>query len=341
MSKHCQFNRRYKKLRFYLASFLHQQLYPRALKLRYQQRCYKLLEDPQVALRVFKRVNYYCKINASFELIEESSIPQCHHILYKTCKNKIFSLDCSSAYRIDCARYLSFFSQSLCCHFLPGDISEIPQVPALLKSRPITQDHSNTYSCLLKLNAIRHFNFINDTLAFSSKISKIVWRGAAYQPQRKFFLRTFSDHYLMNVGQVNQVGTKTYKSEMSISEQLKYKFILCIEGNDVASSLKWVMSSQSLCFMTKPKYETWFMEATLVPGVHYVEVKDDYSDLEEKIIYYSNHLDEAEIIVQRASLYCQQFMNKSEEDLINFLVLEKFFHFSGQIDSAYVDYFTQ
>ena len=40
----------------------------------------------------------------------------------------------------------------------------------------------------------------------------------------------------------------------------KHKFILCIEGNDVASNLKWVMSSNSVAVMPKPKFESWFME---------------------------------------------------------------------------------
>ena len=63
---------------------------------------------------------------------------------------------------------------------------------------------------------------------------------------------------------------------------LNYKFILCLEGNDVASNLKWVMSSNSIAVMPKPKYETWFMEGKLKGNVHYIEIKDDYSDLEEK-----------------------------------------------------------
>ena len=75
-----------------------------------------------------------------------------------------------------------------------------------------------------------------------------------------------------------------------MGEQLQNKFILCIEGNDVASNLKWAMSSNSLVFMTKkPKFETWFMEGTLIPGHHYVEIKDDYSDMIEKMDYYLSH----------------------------------------------------
>ena len=42
------------------------------------------------------------------------------------------------------------------------------------------------------------------------------------------------------------------------------------------------MSSNSLCFMPKPKYETWFMEGKLIPNHHYVLIEDDYSNLLEQ-----------------------------------------------------------
>lgn len=77
--------------------------------------------------------------------------------------------------------------------------------------------------------------------------------------------------------------------QKTIREHLDYKFIMAIEGNDVASNLKWVMSSNSLAVMPRPTCETWFMEGTLIPDYHYIEVKDDFSDLEEKLNYYIAH----------------------------------------------------
>ena len=97
------------------------------------------------------------------------------------------------------------------------------------------------------------------------------------------------------------------------------------------------MSSNSLCFMTKPKYETWFMEGTLKPGIHYVELKDDYSDLEEKINYYSQNTEEAQYIIQNAHKHVEIFKNKTHEDIISLLVLEKHFHLLGQINSEYAN----
>jgi hypothetical protein len=100
---------------------------------------------------------------------------------------------------------------------------------------------------------------------------------------------------------------------------------MCLEGNDVASNLKWVMSSNSLAVMPKPKYETWYMEGRLIPNYHYIEIKEDYSDLIDKINYYSTHQEEAQAIIQHANEYTLQFKNKKREDLISYLVLKKYF----------------
>lgn len=48
--------------------------------------------------------------------------------------------------------------------------------------------------------------------------------------------------------------------------------------------------------MPKPKFETWFMEGALIPNHHYVLIKDDFSDLEEQLDYYTNHYDESDHI---------------------------------------------
>jgi hypothetical protein len=90
------------------------------------------------------------------------------------------------------------------------------------------------------------------------------------------------------------------------------------------------MSSNCLAVMPLPKYETWFMEGTLIPNYHYVLIKDDYSDLEERMNYYIEHTDEALNIIQNAHNYVDQFRNKKREDLISLLVLKKYFEKTGQ-----------
>lgn len=109
---------------------------------------------------------------------------------------------------------------------------------------------------------------------------------------------------------------------------------MALEGNDVASNLKWVMSSNSVAVMPRPTCETWFMEGKLIPNYHYIEIKPDFSDLEERLNYYIEHPEEAQQIVDHAHAYVTQFKDRKREKLISLLVLVKYFGMTGQICSS-------
>jgi hypothetical protein len=111
---------------------------------------------------------------------------------------------------------------------------------------------------------------------------------------------------------------------------LKYKFIFSVEGNDVASNLKWILNSNSLCFMQKPTIETWAMEGLLEAGVHYVELKDDLSNLESQYLYYLNNPKKAKSIIRNANKFINQIKNESLQLEIAIGVAKKYFRLSGQ-----------
>ncbi|MDQ7730443.1 glycosyl transferase family 90 [Halomonas sp. SpR8] len=269
---------------------------------------------------IAQRVNYYNKLSAPEALpIDAQSI-------------KGFSKGKSWAYYIDMKRYLLAFDPAYRFLYLPGDIRTVPDNATLLKSRPV--EGNNSHSVLLKLNRIRHYFFIDDPVPFEQKKNLVVWRGACHRPHRQAFVSQFYDHPLCDVGDSHPKfkNHPWHKGFMSLPEQLQYKFILSIEGNDVATNLKWIMGSNSLCFMTRPNYETWFMEGTLRPGYHYVALADDYSDLEEKVQYYTDHPIEAKSIIRNANAYVKTFMDTRQEYLIGLLVLQKYFEKTGQAE---------
>jgi len=146
-------------------------------------------------------------------------------------------------------------------------------------------------------------------------------------------MEMYFTHPLCDLGHVskNDPGNIWSKPRLSITEHLKYKFILSLEGNDVATNLKWIMSSNSIAVMPRPKYETWFMEGTLQPDFHYIEIKDDYSNLEEKMAYYINHPHEAEAIIINAHKFINQFKDKNTEARISLMVLDKYFKYTNPI----------
>jgi len=265
---------------------------------------------------VWERVNYYNKYECGF-------YPLVSAVRLDTLKPRRKQ----KTYLFDLRFYTRFFPGHKTVDYVFGDITHVPLVPSIVKSRPI--NGNNGKSVLLKLNKVRHFTFVKDQKPFSKKKDQLVWRGniRPTQVQRIDFVNKFAGHPRCNVGHVNSdvyLSTPVVE-KLNMLEQLDYKFIMCLEGHDVATNLKWVMSSNSLAVMPRPKYETWFMEGMLVPGYHYVLVKDDYSDLEEKIDYYLDHPEEAIAIINHAHEHVAQFTDTRQEELIGLMVLNKYF----------------
>ena len=73
------------------------------------------------------------------------------------------------------------------------------------------------------------------------------------------------------------------------------------------------------------------MEGLLQAGVHYVLLKDDFSDLEEKIDFYSKHPEAALEIIGNAQRWVAQFRNAAVERQIGLQVMQKYFEYSGQL----------
>ena len=284
----------------------------------YQKELKNLLAYNKDKEYITNRVNYYNKTKQIFTLNEAK-------------RKKKKKKEKKKTYFFDLYKYLTYFNENFKLSYLFGDVIHIPNEPTFVKSRPISEKNQN--SILFNLNKVRHFIFINDSIRFEEKKDILVWRGKAHQKHRQYFLNKYYTHPLCDVGQILKKQDKRKieweKSKMSLKEQLNYKFILTIEGNDVASNLKWVMSSNSLAFMVRPKYETWFMEGTLIPNYHYVLLKDDYSDIEEKIRYYSEHSEEAKKIINNAHVYIEQFQSQEREDVISLMVLDKYFKYSS------------
>ncbi|WP_404368181.1 glycosyl transferase family 90 [Marinobacter sp.] len=293
----------------------------------WRQRGRRLLAEfarmsPDQQANIQARVNYYNQLEHRFPLpataepIEDFSS-----------KGK------SSAYSCDFRNHARYFPGHLKLSYLFGDVTEVPAEARMLKSRPITGDSSNRNSVILKLNTVRHYHFVPDPLAFREKKPMAVWRGKSNQPHRIEFARQYADHPLCNVGCTVHKEPQAlgyHRDFLSVEEQLKYQFVVSLEGIDVATNLKWIMASNSLCLMRRPRFETWFMEGTLIPGYHYVELKDDYSDLVEKTEYYRENPEKAEAIVRNANHHASRFMDAKMEELVSILVVDKYLRLSGQ-----------
>ena len=317
--KRLSFRNKNNKFLYYLKNYI-KQLIPSFFfqkKLHFQLNKFEEINTNEKE-ELLLRLNYYNQLKEK-------------HILSKDAQklSEIKLQKNHKTYYFDLQEYARYFYPHLRGHFLFGDVTKIPEEPGLVKSRPI--NNQNTNSIILKWNKIRHFTSISkDDLPYAKKKDQLVFRAKVHssQPQRIKFLEKYYGHPMCNIGKVNNNNlNKLWMVErMTYKEQLQYKFILCLEGNDVASNLKWVMSSNSIAVMPKPKYETWFMEGLLIEDQHYIIIKDDYSDLETKLKFFLDHPQKAKLIVENANRHVNQFKDQKKEDLLSFMVLNKYFN---------------
>ena len=276
---------------------------------------------------ILKRVNYYNKLirkNVDINNFEKNSIKLSEQPM---CRQKV--------YYFDTFEYTRYFPQYLRWNLLPGDIIHVPEVPNIVKSRPLSPDNAN--SVIMKLDKIRHFTFVKDKKQFTDKKNMIIYRGhigckatretGEFKENRYRFMEMYFNHPMCNVGEIKtrSCNPEFLADKLTIGQHLDYKFIMTLEGNDVASNLKWVMSSNSIAVMPKPTCETWYMEGTLIPNYHYIEIKPDFSDLIDRVNYYIAHPEEAQAIINHAHEYIEQFKNEEREKLISLMVLDKYF----------------
>lgn len=268
------------------------------------------------------RANYYCKLT-------RESIFDRREWEQKAVSLRKQAMTSQKTYYFDAMEIARYFSQDLRWILDAGDKPYVAPEPAIVKNRPLVEKNAN--SVILKLDKNRHFLFVNDKKTWREKKNRAIFRGdlGIRKENRTVFMNLFANGQspMIDAASTNRWDEhpEWQQPKLTIGEHLDYKFIMSLEGNDVASNLKWVMSSNSIAVTPRLTCETWFMEGTLKPNYHYIEVKDDFSDLEERLNYYINHPDEAEAIIRHAHEYVDQFRDRKREKLVSLLVLKKYF----------------
>lgn len=223
---------------------------------------------------------------------------------------------------------------------LIGDTHTDKPLGTLVKARNAQDNGSVILRCL---NFNRHWkNYYNrpSDIPFDKKISSVIWRGTTTGKEigaNRFNLvkRWFNKHPKIDVGfsficQSKDAYNKYVKGIKQMQGLLKYKYILSVEGNDKDTGINWKLNSNSLVFMAKPTISSWLMESTLKPNYHFILLKDDFSDLLEKVRWCDNNPNECKQIIKNANRFMNQFKNPAFEEKIEKNVINKYFELTGQ-----------
>ena len=209
----------------------------------------------------------------------------------------------------------------------------------------IVISHSRAYkSDYLILWPLHHYhdpttmnNIIKDSdTKWSCKKNKLIWRGAStgpifYKPpyeksNRLEIMRKWCDKMSdIDVGfnelaqiNYNELSEETkqellsYKKEcISIKDQLKYKYVLNLEGNDYSSSFMWALGSNSCPLHTYPfSSENILFGDDLQPFIHFVPIKIDASDLQDVLEWCKQNDDLCKQIAENGKKYMELYKDE-------------------------------
>ena len=225
-------------------------------------------------------------------------------------------------------------SESFFAQFGDGDPKRDKKKIIFCKARSIGLDVGS--SVLLKLNKPRHWNMRKgfDQLGWFQKNNSLVWRGNftgikdIHRNRRVGFVERYFKKFDVGAPKIGQIGDDRVGEFvvpfLSRSQQLACKYVVSLEGNDVASNLKWILASNSVPIMPKPKKESWLLESKLVPYVHYVPLNDALDDLEEVYEWCLNNDDHCKQIAENGKRYMEMFFDEENEKEIYRMIYQRY-----------------
>ena len=209
------------------------------------------------------------------------------------------------------------FSLDIPCLTISADGIDNKKLPALVKVRYI-KDEQGGILCPLEYG--RHWGEIKNLkdIPWNEKKNNCIWRGASTGNERIPFVKLYEEKYDVGISILCQGQNYSIKNILSIEEMLHYKYQISIPGNDKDSGLNWKLASNSIVLMVPPIIESWLMEGLLQPYVHYVPLKEDYSNLDTIIEWCQTHDKECIEINKNAKQFMSQFENiEVEKKLFN------------------------
>ncbi len=173
------------------------------------------------------------------------------------------------------------------------------------------------------------YRSVHNGVAFHHKIPAVVYAGGDRGSMFNFVHRRDIDvsqrKYFMSdkVDKTNVVAPGSIER----ADMVLYKYILDIDGNaSTWDATAWKLNSGSVIFKTESDWCQWFYDE-FKEGTHYVSIKDDFTDLQEKFAWCEanqdkcvNMVENCKRLFQRA--YSHETLTKQIENIVMFHSIE-------------------
>lgn len=146
------------------------------------------------------------------------------------------------------------------------------------------------------------------------KHDKLFWAGQLSHPTRKKFVEKFADHPRMDIVQHRDQWGESHLLPLrylSLPDHCNYRYMLDLEGRGYSARMKFLFHTNRVVFYQARKFnEYWFWD--LEPFVHYIPVKEDLSDMEEKFSWADGNPDECSRIAKNAYDFALSNLKRSD-----------------------------
>lgn len=135
--------------------------------------------------------------------------------------------------------------------------------------------------------------------------NKLFWIGNIKTNQIRQKLVDIKSEHFCFINSGDWLGNeKTSNKYVRIEDHTDYEFLLDVEGNGYSARGKMLMfSGRPLFYQERNLNEYWFYNTK--PFEHYIPIKRDLSDLEEKVIWAKNNKDTVTQIAKNALIFAE------------------------------------
>lgn len=116
--------------------------------------------------------------------------------------------------------------------------------------------------------------------------------------------------HFLNPSKMESIGVHIHK-KISMDEQVRYKYIINVDGHTAPNRTGWILASGCLMLKVESLHPniTW-IDKCLKAWKHYVPIKADLSDLEEKIRWCHDHDDECYEIMRNGKKFAKAYISQ-------------------------------
>jgi hypothetical protein len=177
------------------------------------------------------------------------------------------------------------------------------------------------------LKEYREFRYLHNGIFFDEKIPKMIYASTKERSSKYNFKEYYSEitqrelFYNLFENNENFVTVKSgwmKPNFLNREEQIKYKYILDMDGlASTWDSLAWKLRSGSVLFRVNGVWNQWFFDK-FKEWIHYVPIKEDFSDLMEKFEWCEKNPDKCKEIIYNACDFFETYrLYNAEEYVIN------------------------